>query len=433
MTRFSHDRALTRIAALVATATVAAACSAGSGTDSSSSDRTVEIIVSNFPQLIAGVERTLDSNFERETGIDVEIVNVGGDTTYTGVNQRIQNDLIAGKTPDLAITGLNNVRAYADSQSAIALDEVMEADDAFTIDDLAPNLLKLGQIDGTTYGMPYGVSTYTLYYNADVFRKAGLEPDNPPATFSEMRSAAEAIVRNGAARRGVIIRSDHVGGMGFQNFLESAGGSFMNDDGTQVTFNSPAGVSIVEYWRQLHQEGLGEAVPNDQAGDLFTRGDAGMIFQSSSYSASLANQIKFDVRSAAYPLPDGGDRRAVAGGAAIVAFNRDPQKLADEWTVIKTLVGPRGITNLVEETGFSPINTKATRAEYLGDYLASNPLAAPSWDQMEYLVPWYQFPGSKNNEISKAMQNQINAAISGKQTAQAALDAAARATSSLLS
>ncbi|RBQ20656.1 hypothetical protein DP939_06100 [Spongiactinospora rosea] len=397
-----------------------------------SSAREVEIILPNFPQLITSVERTLDRGFTDRTGIKVRLIKVG-DTSYTGVDQRVQNDLIAGRVPDLVITGLNSLRTYADAKRATPLDPLISGDRSFDLADFYPRLLDLGRFDGTVYGIPYGVSTYTLYYNADVFRKAGLDPGEPPRTFSELREAAAAIKSSRSAPNGVVIRSDHIGSYGFQNFLGSGGGGFMNPEETQVAFNSSAGASIVTFWADLRRRGHGRTLPNQQAGDAFTRGDAGMVLQSSSYSATLRAQVTFDVRSAPFPIPDGGTRRAVAGGAAIASFTADRARLQDQWTVIKELVGPRGVTNLVNASGFAPINKKAaTDPRYLGGYLERNPLAKPAWDQMAHLVPWYQFPGTHNVEIAKSMTDQINGAIAGDRTPRAALDEAAATVSELI-
>jgi multiple sugar transport system substrate-binding protein len=158
-----------------------------------------------------------------------------------------------------------------------------------------------------------------------------------------------------------------------------------------------------------------------------------MVLQSSSYSATLQAQVKFDVRSAPFPVPDGGTRRAAAGGATIVSFAADPAKLADQWTVIKELISPRGITNLVTASGFAPVSKAAADdPQYLGGYLQRNPLAKAGWDQMTDLVPWYQFPGSHNVEIGQDMSDEINKAVAGEQSPQAALDSAAAGTRELV-
>src|SRR5690606_34724810 len=61
---------------------------------------------------------------------------------------------------------------------------------------MIPQGLELGKVDGKTYGLAYTFSTPILYYNADLFREAGLDPDNPPQTWEEVKAAGEAIVAN---------------------------------------------------------------------------------------------------------------------------------------------------------------------------------------------------------------------------------------------
>ncbi len=427
MTRLTRRRFF----ALTAGTAVLSACSPG--TERSTSDpKHVELIVPNFPQLLAGVQQALDAAFTKRTGISVTLVRVG-DTSYTGVDQRLQNDLIAGRVPDLAITGLNSLRTYADAKRAAALDQVIKKDETFAATNVDPRLLDLGRFHGTLYGFPYGVSTYTLFCNADVFRKAHLDPAAPPQTFTELRRAATAIVSSKAAANGIIIRTDHLGGYGFQNLLRSAGGAFTNPAENHATFNSPQGAEIIGFWADLVKAGAARAVANQQAGDIFTRGDTGMVLQSSSYSATIQSQVKFEVRSAPFPIPDHGTRKAVAGGAAIVSFAKDPAKLAAQWTVIKELTSPRGVTALVKASGFSPVNRAAAAdPRYLGGYLETNPLAKAGWSQLAALVPWYQFPGTHNVEIGQVMQDEIAKAVAGATGPQAALDNAATRVKALL-
>ena len=66
---------------------------------------------------------------------------------------------------------------------------------------LHPRGLKLTELDGRTYGIPYVFSTPTLFYNADLLRQAGLDPDKPPTTWTEVKQYGLQIKqRTGQAR-----------------------------------------------------------------------------------------------------------------------------------------------------------------------------------------------------------------------------------------
>lgn len=393
---------------------------------------TVEIIVPNFPQLVEPLKATLDADFAKRTGITVTFVPVG-DTSYVGVDQRIQSDLAAGRQPELALIGLNMVRTYADAKRSQPLDKLLDSDRTFDQSAYYAPLFGLGRVGNGMYAMPIAVSTYVLYYNADIFRRAGLDPERPPATFGELRTDARAIVETKAATYGVALRDDHLGDYGYQNFLNSAGGSYMDSAEQTVTLDSSVGQSVISYWRGLYSDGLGRPMPNAQLAQAFLNGDVGMIFQSSSYSATLETGASFEVRSAPHPIPDGAQRKAVVGGAAVAMFSTSDAKQQAEWQVIKEMVGARGVANVVTASGYSPVNKIAATGEgYLASYLTEHPLAKAGWDQLDDLAPWYSFPGSHANEISQALQKEINLAVTGEEPVDVALHTAADKARSLL-
>lgn len=445
MTRVLTCRVLGVVAGL---ALIAGACSSGSGGaagdaatggngDTSAAldvepASSVEIIAPNFPPVLEALETTLDEEFTAETGISVNVLPVG-DTSYDGVDQRIQSDLVAGNPIDMAVIGLSSIRLYADSDRTQSLDGLIDGDTAFSRDEFDPTLFELGERDGAVHAMPYGVSTYTLYYNPEIFEAAGLDPDDPPQTFSELRDAAQAVVDADAADYGIVLRDDHAGDYAFQNFIASAGGSFMNDAEDAVTFNDSTGQDIIQFWADMYADGLGRTMSNDQTAEAFLRSSAAMMLQSSSYIPTLESSASFTPASAPYPIPDDGDRRAVVGGAALAMFATDAPTQAAVWEVIKALVSADGITELVNSSGFSPVNnTAAEGSEHLAGYLQEHPLAEAGWDQLDHLAPWYRYPGPSAVEISEIMQEQIGLAITGDRPVDEALDEAAREAEALL-
>ena len=86
----------------------------------------------------------------------------------------------------------DNFPQFTDPQTVI---EKYAPEDAGFLDEIySEAVLALGtSISGRTLGMPYSVSTPLLYYNAGPLQRSGTDPDNPPATWDEVRAAAEAI------------------------------------------------------------------------------------------------------------------------------------------------------------------------------------------------------------------------------------------------
>lgn len=129
-----------------------------------------------------------------EANPDVRVVNVesAGDG-YEGLAQTALLGLAAGSPPDLVQVGFTLLPTLVASGGPLALDPFMD-DSGFDRSSLMPGMLELGELDGSHYIMPIGVSTPVMYYNLDLFRAAGLDPDKPPTTWEEAREAAQALV-----------------------------------------------------------------------------------------------------------------------------------------------------------------------------------------------------------------------------------------------
>jgi len=87
-----------------------------------------------------------------------------------------------------------DVEFVANDLKAKPLDSIVPADEFATYvqgeHPLHPRGLKLAELDGRMYGIPYVFSTPTLFYNADIFRKAGLDPDQPPTTWTQVKTSS---------------------------------------------------------------------------------------------------------------------------------------------------------------------------------------------------------------------------------------------------
>lgn len=411
----------------VAAAGTATACGSSSGNTDA---KTINLLTSSDPKIVNNVKRTLGPEFTRRTGITVKIEQAG--PAWTEVDTRLQADLTAGHRPDVALVGINSVRTYVDSKLAQPLDDLM-ARAKFDASQYSPALLNVGRHGGRTMGVPYSVSTLVLYLNLDVLRKAGLDPDRAPATFSELKAYATKIVSSKAARYGAAWAYNTDSNWSLQAMLDSAGGSLMDPAEKQVTVNQQPMVRLLQYWRDLVQNGSSTVITSADLTAAFLRGDIGMMLQSSSQSTAVAAGASFPIRTDVLPVPDGGRRRTPAGGGSAVIFARDEKVQRSAWQVVQELIGPAGQTQLVKTSGYTSVNQHAlTDSRYLGNLLRKEPLRAAGVAEIKTLVPWYQFPGAHAVEAQKQLQNAVVAAMSGAKPVQQALDGAAQSISGLL-
>lgn len=106
---------------------------------------------------------------------------------------KTQADVVAGNPPDLAQLIMADLEFVANDLRAKPIDTLVPPDEyqAYVKGEypLHPRGLKLTELEGRTYGIPYVFSTPTLFYNADLFRQAGLDPDKPPTTWTEVKQS----------------------------------------------------------------------------------------------------------------------------------------------------------------------------------------------------------------------------------------------------
>lgn len=428
----TRRRALTGIlaaAAAAATAGVATACSTGAA--SAGDGKTVKLLTSTDPRIADNVRATLGTDFTARTGITVTFEQAGG-PRWQDVDTRLQSDLTAGNRPDVAIVGINSVRTYSDSNLTKPLDDLM-AQANFDSSQYSPTLLDVGRQGDQIMGVPYCVSMLVMYLNLDVLRKAGLDPNRPPATFAELREYAEKIVSTNSARYGVAWPYDTDSNWALQSMLFAAGGSMMDSAEKQVTVNDKPVVDLLQYWRDRVEEGTSTVINASDLTAAFIRGDIGMILQSSSASSAIAKGVSFPIRADVLPVPDGGTRRTPPGGGSAIILAEDETVQQSAWQVIQELISPAGQTQLVTTSGYTSVNQQAlSDPQYLGTLMREDPLRAAGVAEIATMVPWYQFPGSRAVEASDELKNAVAASLIGEAPVNQALDDAAATISDLV-
>jgi ABC-type glycerol-3-phosphate transport system substrate-binding protein len=124
---------------------------------------------------------------------------------YLSVGETSEKTLLAtagGDPPDIAGLYLYNICSFAERNALLPLDDFMREDGTTPEQFLAryaPAYAGVGTYLGKTWGLPSTPTTYALYWNKDLFRAAGLDPEQPPRTLAEMNAmAARLTVRDGA-------------------------------------------------------------------------------------------------------------------------------------------------------------------------------------------------------------------------------------------
>ncbi|MCR6673983.1 extracellular solute-binding protein [Devosia ginsengisoli] len=175
----------------------------------------------------------------------------------------------------------------------------------------------------------YTFSTPILFYNADLFRAAGLDPDNPPQTWADVKSAALAIEEKTDAEgfTGGITGPGAVDWL-FQGVVRSNNGEVISRDRTTLKFAEPEAVEAVTMLRDLYDAGVYENYDFAGAIDGMASGNLGMYLQTSALQGSLVAGAEgnYELRSSSMPRFGDKPTRPNNSGSALTIHTADPLK-----------------------------------------------------------------------------------------------------------
>ena len=345
-------------------------------------------------------------------------VTVEGVAYSSADSSRIQADLAAGQAVDVVQTVFSDLDFSVHNFGAQALENIAPAAEITAhLEGMHPNGTKLGVLNGKTYGLAYTFSTPVLFYNADLFRAAGLDPDSPPKTWADLKTTALAIEdKTDAEGFTAGITGPSAVDWLLQGVVRSNNGEVISRDRTILKFAEPEAVEAIAMLRDLYDAGVYENYDFAGAVDAMAAGNLGMYLQTSAIQASLVAGAKdnYELRSAA--MPQFGDKptRPNNSGSALTIHTTDPLKQRAAWELMKFLTSEHGYTVITSEIGYLPLRPAiVTDPKYLAGWIAEHPLVAPNLEQLDRLEPWDPMPGPNYRQIGKTMMDAVEMSIFG--------------------
>ena len=396
------------VATAAAVSILALSACAASAPDTSATGASTTITFSSYSygtQGAAGdgMQVLLDAFAEAHPDITVvpEAVPVADALTKT------KAAVAAGSPPDVQQLGYSKMAEAFATLPVQSIEEIAGDEWDAHVDGIAPGLVSTGEADGTVKALPFTVSIPTLFYNADIFREAGLDPEEPPATIDEVEDAADAIVA--AGHNGVYFglldqgKSDYL----TQSVIDSAGGMTVDDDG-EVVLDSAKAVAGIQRIQDLTTGGLQPAVGIDDAVAAFSTGDLGMFVATTALMSNLQTGAAdtFELRTGGFPSFDAKPARPTHSGAGLVVLAADEAKQKAAWEFVKFMTSEQGYTMITEEMGYLPLRANlATDDEFLAGYFAENTLLLPPLGQLGDVTPYRSFAGAKSNQATVMLQD----------------------------
>lgn len=351
-----------------------------------------------IPTIWAETQEKLAEAFMAENP-DIKIVIDGPAENYPDGVQRLLRESVAGTAPDVAYVGLNRWRILEDRGLTQPLDNFLPEDPGAA--GYTPALLSLGEYQGEQHALATSASTLVLYVNPVLVEKAGGSMDDFPTDFEGIIELAAKIDALDDITEGIWIGQHD---WRFQSLLGSHGGRPLNDDESDVTLDSEAGIAAANLYSRFVTEGGMSGMSENDARQSFPAGTLGLFFESSSLLTRFeeGSQGNFELVVMGTPVVAEDAAYFPTGGSAIVVLTEDAEKQAAAWEYVSYVTGPEGQKIIVENTGYAPANSLVIEDEsYLSEYYQANPNAMPAHAQVAaYAGPWYAYPGSEGVAVT---------------------------------
>jgi sn-glycerol 3-phosphate transport system substrate-binding protein len=392
-----------------------------------------------YPVAVGGpITKLIDgyaAEFEKENpGIKLKPIYTG---TYQDSITKVLTAVKSGEPPVTSILLSTDMFSLIDEDAIVPFDELVRTpEDQAWLKSFYPAFMENSQTGGKTWGIPFQRSTIVLYYNKELFREAGLDPNRPPQTWKEQVEYAQKLTKRDASGKvtqwGIQIPSSGFPYWLFQALAIQAGTNLMNAAGTQTYYDRPEVIEGLAYWVDLvkkykvHPEGIVDwgTTPKD-----FFEKKVAMVWTTTGNLTNVRTNAKFDFGVAM--LPAGKQRGSPTGGGNFYVYKKaTPAQREAAFKFIKWITTPQRAAQWGIDTGYVAVRPDAWETPAMKQHVAGFPAAAVARDQLPYAKA--ELSTHDNQRVTKALNDGLQAALTGAKTPEQAMKDAQREAERLL-
>jgi len=358
------------------------------------------------------VLRSILDQFEEENS-DVEVQDIFKQSR--NITADVQAALAAGRPVDVATVIGKNIIFFLNNTPAVPLNS--DGDTAW-LDTYLPNFLDLGRIGDEIYAIPHAYGTPLIYYNKDIFEKAGLNPENPPKTWDDVLAYGKQIKeRTGMAGAAHLHAS--MGDYGTMVAVTNAGSTYLSKDGTEAQFDDAKGIAMLQMWQDLATSGVMPVANDRQWSSAFQAGQMGMYITSSAALRGYlkASDGKFDLGVANYPLWKDQPRRVNNSGAALMLYAPEGERRDAALKLLKHLSKQEISNRWSRESGYMPVIQNPENDPVMKEYIDTFAFVQPIIAQMPETVPTATWPAEGTLEAQTTIRAMLDELWAGKRPA----------------
>lgn len=370
------------------------------------------------PNYISQLEATIAAFEAAHPDIKVNYETQAFDAYFT----KLQTTVAAGQAPDAFELNYENFVSYASKGALADLGPQIAADTGFSTAIYNPTALAAFQQDGKQYGLVESFSNVVLFYNKDLFDKAGVAYPTAEWTWKDELAAAQKLTDSA---NGVWGDFAPIQFWEFYKTIAQNGGSILSPDKKTVTIDSPQNVETLQW--MIDKVNKYHVTPSDAemgglaSEDLFRQGKLAMLRTGIWLLGDFVDKAKFNWDIQLEPGNTAKAHHFFANGVAVSATSQHPRE-AYEW--IKFLTSSKEAAKIRIDAGWElpALSDPSYTQAYLDQPKPEHrDVVFKALDTA--VVP----PVINNwNQLTDAVGKQLDAAKLGQKTAQQALtDAAA--------
>ncbi len=318
------------------------------------------------------------------------VTQAGYDDTW----QKYLAGLSNGQLPDAVQLEDQRTQAAIDTQSFLPVQSCMNAA-KYSTSDYLPRPLNYWKVNGVQWALPFAVSAPILYYNQNAFTKAGLPPNQPPKTLTQMVADAQTLKASGSGM-GLVLDPWHL-----ETWLASANQFFVNNKNgrssraTKGVFNDSTAIAIFSQLKHLVTSGDATTNPSsgpDQYDNLLGIGSGkyGMTIETSAALGTVTqllsqgqySNVKLGV--GAFPSYSSSVQGGIEPGGSGVYISKKVPALDQvaAWMYISYLCNTQSQATWAAGTGYIPVRKSSVQSATVQQLWATNPGYKVAYDEI---------------------------------------------------
>jgi sn-glycerol 3-phosphate transport system substrate-binding protein len=384
-----------------------------------------------YPVAVGGpITKVVDgmaAEFEKENpGIKVKPIYAG---SYQDTLTKALTAAKGGDAPHVAVILSTDMFTLIDEGAIVPFEEIAP-DTANWVKSFYPGFMANSQTGGKTWGIPFQRSTVVMYWNKELFKEAGLDPEKPPQNWAELVAMGQKLTKRDAAGNtgtwGIQVPASGFPYWLFQGFTTQNGVELMNSAGTETYFDKKEVVEALQYWvdlskkHKIHPPGIVEWGTTPK--DFFER-KAAMIWTTTGNLTNIRNNAKFEFGVAM--LPASKRRGSPTGGGNFYVFKKaNAEERAAAVKFIKWMTSPKRAAEWSIATGYVAVSPAAWETPEMQKYVADFAAPLVARDQLQHAVA--ELSTHENQRVTKALNDGLQAALTGAKTPEQAMKDAQR-------